>query len=187
MDIGEKPLLAMLKWTKDGRFLLRNELKLQFSLHSKLVQGKKSAQTKRKKKSPKIERKKKSMNRTYTDVADVDRDNGEITKSVYNDYPPSHFPCSISNPDINSGKTTEMFHNHPIPITIGNLMPEMPVKSILAVESDTAAQIVASTVEKFDINYDPDDFCLVQVTMEPDSQHPTEGIAIIHFSCVIIV
>ena len=172
MCFDEKPLLTMLKWTTkdiDGRFVLRNELKMQFSLHSKLVQGKKGTQqTKRKKKSPKVERKKnKSMNRTYTDVADVDINKGEIAKFLYSDYPSSHFTRSITNPDMNLiNRTYETVSD--CPVSIESTMPGMPIKSILAAESDTAAQIVASAVEKFCINYDPDDYCLVQVTMDRD-------------------
>lgn len=183
MDHFEKPLLTMLKWSAkdiDGRFLLRNELKMQFSLHSKLIQGKKSPQTK-KKKSPKIDRRKnRYMTRTPTDItdsSDVDSEKGRIARSLYTDYPPSRFTRSITNPDIVKTHWTsggnrrikipiqEGMSDSTIPISMETLTGDIPSKSILATKSDTAVQLVRSAVEKFGLTNDPEDYCLVQVTI----------------------
>ena len=186
MDPQEKPLLTMLKWSSkdiDGRFLLRNELK--FSLHSKLVQGKKSPQIK-KKKSPKIDRKKNRYVRTPTDIvitdgSDIDSEKGHIARSLYTDYPPSHVTRSITSPDIARNYTNigggggggmrtksklgseDLSDGNCIPISLDTVAPDTPVKSFLASKSDTAAQLVKSAVEKFGIGYNLEDYCLVQV------------------------
>ena len=189
MDSSEKPLLTMLRWSAkdiDGRFLLRNEMKIPspFSLHSKPV-SKKSPQTKKKKKSPKNERKKKPViTRTHTDSDDIESENikGSIARSLYEHYPSSRFTRSITNPDMikthwaNSGckilkgpigtigehdqMTTTSENTVPI-----SMLPDMPSKSLLATQNDTAAQLVRSAVDKFGLSLDPEDFCLVQVTI----------------------
>ena len=205
MDPHEKPLLTMLKWSAkdiDGRFLLRNELKMQmnFSLHSKLIQGKKSPQTK-KKKSPKIDRKRNRYVRTPTDVtitdgSDADSEKGHIARSLYNDYPPSHVTRSITNPDIarnftNIGgvklksKSLQSGHDeapdgNSIPISLDTLSPDASIKTFLASKSDTAVQLVKSAVEKFGIDYNPDDYCLVQVTI-PSVEGP-QPLGTAHFT-----
>ena len=195
MDSNDKPLLAMLKWSKgdrEGRFLLRNEFKSISFPHSK---ENRTSAAKKEKRSPK--QRKKAKNKKYGAKDDILKEGRDdyifeskdidgtteretIAESLYQVYPPSRFTRSITNPDIvrklwnsTSDKKLrssfqaideELTANDSVPILTDSLLPEMPVKTILATKDDTALQIVRNTVEKFGL-VDPDDFCLVEVTL----------------------
>jgi afadin len=165
MEFNEKPLLTMLKWTAhdiDGRFLLRNEINMSFSLHSKLIQGgKKNGHTKRKKKSPKVDRKKTKTPQNVPETVDVNN-TSSIAKTLYSDYPQSHFTSSIT--DVTASSSS--IGRDELPILMACFMTDKSIKSLLATDNDTAGDIISNAIEKYGMieSDNPQDFCLVQVT-----------------------
>lgn len=182
MDLSEKPLVEMMKWSegdRDGRFLLRNES--QFRGH------KKGSSPKKTKKVPKEQRKTKNRSsRTnmerFEEQSNGTRPNegGKVAKTLYENYPSSKFTRSITNPEIVKNLWTSSVdkrlrssyqaidelgsEENSVPIMTDSLLP---TKTILATNNDTVSQILRGVVEKFRLDTDPSDLCLVEVTLPP--------------------
>ena len=56
-----------------------------------------------------------------------------------------------------------------VPVYADTVLPDVPCKSLLISNKDTAAQVVKSALEKYGLREDPNHFCLVQVTVPPMS------------------
>ena len=190
MDHDEKPLWEMMKWSRgdrEGRFLLRNESSFSYFNNGQ----KKNASPKKTKNSPKNQKERRKLKpRNRGDGSRVDNsskleeasvyNNDKFADTLYENYPSSKFTRSITNPEIvknlwNSTKDKRLRGSYQeidelgseestVTIITESLTPEFPSKTILATNNDTAAQIVRSAVEKFKIDADPTDFCLVEVT-----------------------
>ena len=185
MDSTEKPLLEMMKWShgdREGRFLLRNESSFSFFNHGQ----KKKLSPKKVKKSPKSPReRRKPKPRNRGDFNGKLEEGGVYNEDkfadvLYENYPSSKFTRSITNPEIvknlwNSTKDKRLRGSYQaidelgseessVSIVTGSLIPEFPNRTIFATNNDTAALIVRNSIEKFQIDVDPEDFCLVEVT-----------------------
>ena len=182
MDSTEKPLLEMMKWSegdREGRFLLINELSMSmFRGNKRSVSPRK---VKKAPKSPKEKRKPKTRSRG----GKMEMENGRtiyeddsVADTLYENYPSSKFTRSITNPEIvknlwNSTADKRLRSSYQaideldseessVPIITESLLPS---KTILATNNDSAAQIVRTAVEKFRLDADPNDFCLVEVML----------------------
>ena len=182
MDSSEKPLVEMMKWSegdRDGRFLLRNES--QFRGHKK---GSSPKKTKKVPKTPKEQRKPKhrSSRANTDDQLNPIRPNegGKVAKTLYENYPSSKFTRSITNPEIvknlwTSAVDKRLRSSYQAIDELGSeenslrIMTDslLPTKTILATDNETVSQILRGIVEKFRLDTDPSDLCIVEVTLPP--------------------
>lgn len=157
MEMDEYPLMVQLDWVngeREGRFLLRRETE----------NGKEEDRRKRiSKRGKKVKKEKEGV------LEEVDA-RGGIARSLYNVMPESKFTRSISkkighHPSSLHGSRDFLDDNSTLRVYANSLLPNGPCKSLLISAHDTAAQVVKSSLEKYGVTDDPNEFCLVQVTV----------------------
>jgi hypothetical protein len=121
-------------------------------------------------------------------VNSTEKDNkSNVAEDLYKEVPDSNFTRSISNPEIvmarrrqqkleqklkqiknrDGGGTLKVFGD--------TLKPDIPYKTLLMSNQDTAAFAVKETLEKYGLNNeDPDNYCLVQV-ISPSREERDHG------------
>lgn len=179
LDKSEHPLLVQLNWAKgqrEGRFLLRRE-PLEFGFKGIFRKS-----PKKEKKAPKKKKGKKEKPSAVELEGDDDAP-GSIARSLYSDMPESRFTRSISvknKRNLVVGKRRTSYHGEDIDsdgtvrVYADSVLPDVPCKSLLISARDTATQVVKSALDKYGLREDPNDFCLVQVTMPPASHFSSD-------------
>eukprot|EP00731_Ephydatia_muelleri_P032234 Em0023g741a len=176
LDKDEHPLWVQLNWVegnREGRFLLKkmtssNSLKLSSKKDKKNKEDRKKSKNKQK--------------AAETPENDSNEEQGSIARSLYTDMPESRLTRSVS---LKQGNM-RVVHREPgsgadsgfqvhVPADL-LLSPDTPCKPLPIGDRDTAAQIVRSAVEKYEIPDDPAKFCLVQVSMPNDPTTPDGGV-----------
>jgi afadin len=170
LDANERPLWTQLEWGKDGRegrFLLKNEYAktVQFDAqeHS-LLRDKKRMSKRDKKKQQKAKESKENQ--------------ANVVENLYKEVPDSNFTRSISNPEIVMARRRQQKLENKLKqiknrdgggtlkVYGETLKPDIPYKTLLMSNQDTAAFAVKETLEKYGLsNEDPDNYCLVQVSI----------------------
>ena len=178
LDKSENPLLVQLSWVnggREGRFLLRRE-PVEFGFKGLF------------RKSPKKEKKKKKNKKEKPVGKEMDEEEedvrGSIARSLYNVMPESRFTRSISvknkkNQPVGSKRRVsyhgdEVDSDGTVRVYADSVLPDVPCKSLLISARDTAAQVVKSALDKYGLREDPNDFCLVQVTIPPASHFSSD-------------
>jgi len=138
LDANERPLWIQLDWGKDGRegrFLLK-QLK----------------------------------------EAAKENNKGNVAEHLYKEVPDSNFTRSISNPEIVMARRRQQKLENKLKqiknrdgggtlkVYGETLKPDIPYKTLLMSNQDTAAFAVKETLEKYGLpNEEPENYCLVQV------------------------
>jgi afadin len=175
---NERPLWIQLDWGKDGRegrFLLKNEnaKTVKFDGHNDTQPGlvardnKKRLSKREKKKQLKIEKENRAKETAKANVA----------QNLYKEVPDSNFTRSISNPEIVMARRRQQKLENKLKqikyrdgggtlkVYGETLKPDIPYKTLLMSNQDTAAFAVKETLEKYALpDEDPENYCLVQVS-----------------------
>lgn len=197
MELQERPLIEMIKWSKggrEGRFLLRNELSFamfQGQQHKKSnaspsKRAKKATKnTTKEKRKNKRTRDRSSSNKTDDPLVDAATgETGRFVDTLYDNYPSSKFTRSITNPEIvrnawSSKADKRMRSSYQAVDEIGTEEggsgssvtvlggTVMPSKNIVTGNTDTASMIVHSAVERFQLGVSPSEICVVESTLPP--------------------
>lgn len=170
MEPSERPLWIQLEWGKDGRegrFLLKNEncKTVQFDANGETLIRDKKRMSKRDKKKL---QKQKEAQKENTKV--------NVAEHLYKEVPDSNFTRSISNPEIVMARRRQQKLENKLKqiknkdgggtlkVYGETLKPDIPYKTLLMSNQDTAAFAVKETLEKYGLtSEDPDNYCLVQV------------------------
>ena len=191
LGADERPLWVQLEWGKDGRegrFLLKNEHAKTVKFDTtgdglSLLRDKKRMSKREKKKHLKLQQQQQQQLQQHQQHNGGSKENeaGKTTVSkgsdLYKEVPDSSFTRSISNPEIvmarrrqqklenklkqikykDGGGTLKVFGE--------TLKPDIPYKTLLMTNQDTAAFAVKETLDKYGLSAeDPDNYCLVQVS-----------------------
>lgn len=102
---------------------------------------------------------------------------GKVAEHLYKEVPDSNFTRSISNPEIVMARRRQQKLENKLKqiknrdgggtlkVYGETLKPDIPYKTLLLSNQDTAAFAVKETLEKYGLSAeDPDNYCLVQVT-----------------------
>lgn len=171
----ERPLWIQLDWGKDGRegrFLLKNEnaKTVQFDTTGDglgLLRDKKRLSKREKKKLQKLQNKEASK-----------ENKANVAENLYKEVPDSNFTRSISNPEIVMARRRQQKLENKLKqiknrdgggtlkVYGETLKPDIPYKTLLMSNQDTAAFAVKETLEKYGLpNEEPENYCLVQVNI----------------------
>ena len=173
LDANERPLWIQLDWGKDGRegrFLLKNE-------NAKTVQfdttGDGLGLLRDKKRMSKRDKKKQQK---QLKEAAKENNKGNVAEHLYKEVPDSNFTRSISNPEIVMARRRQQKLENKLKqiknrdgggtlkVYGETLKPDIPYKTLLMSNQDTAAFAVKETLEKYGLpNEEPENYCLVQV------------------------
>lgn len=174
LDANERPLWIQLDWGKDGRegrFLLKNEnaKTVQFDTTGDglgLLRDKKRMSKREKKKHQKQMKESAKENKI------------NVAEHLYKEVPDSNFTRSISNPEIVMARRRQQKLENKLKqiknrdgggtlkVYGETLKPDIPYKTLLMSNQDTAAFAVKETLEKYGLpNEEPDNYCLVQVNL----------------------
>ncbi|XP_058880201.1 afadin-like isoform X10 [Acipenser ruthenus] len=204
LDLDEKPLVVQLNWNKDdreGRFVLKNEndiipKKVQSNGPEKqekegVIQNFKRTLSKKEKKKEKRREKEAFLRVQDGDEYSLHKEDGEnsrLAAEVYKDMPETSFTRTISNPDVvikrrrqqrleqriqefgrpDSGGTLKIYAD--------SLKPNIPYKTILLSNTDTADFAVAEALEKYGLEKEnPSNYCIARVMLPPGSQHSDDN------------
>lgn len=184
LDPNERPLWVQLEWGKDGRegrFLLKNEnaKTVQFDAqeHSLLTRDKKRMSKRDKKKQQKmLKEAATSASTTNGKENTVQPGTSNVAENLYKEVPDSNFTRSISNPEIVMQRRRAQKLQNKLKQIVNKdgggtlkvygetLKPDIPYKTLLLSNNDTAAFAVKETLEKYGLSTeDPENYCLVQV------------------------
>jgi afadin len=179
---SERPLWIQLDWGKDGRegrFLLKNEnaKTIQFDTTGdglSLLRDKKRMSKRDKKKLMQQQQKHKEANGTVNGKENA----GKVAEHLYKEVPDSNFTRSISNPEIVMARRRQQKLENKLKqiktkdgggtlkVYGETLKPDIPYKTLLMSNQDTAAFAVKETLDKYGLpNEDPENYCLVQVLL----------------------
>jgi afadin len=173
---NERPLWVQLDWGKDGRegrFLLKNENAKTVNFDSSndtnpsLLRDKKRLS----------KREKKKLQKQQKDASKENQQKSEnVAEHLYKEVPDSNFTRSISNPEIVMARRRQQKLENKLKqiktregggtlkIYGETLKPDIPYKTLLMSNEDTAAYAVKETLEKYGLpNEEPENYCLVQV------------------------
>jgi afadin len=174
LDAHEKPLWVQLDWGKDGRegrFLLKNE-------NAKTVPVEIEGMLRDKKRMSKRDKKKlqKQLKENAVAAGTGTVKENKLAEHLYKEVPDSNFTRSISNPEIVMARRRQQKLENKLKqiknrdgggtlkVYGETLKPDIPYKTLLMSNQDTAAFAVKETLEKYGLpNEDPDNYCLVQV------------------------
>ena len=160
MEPDEYPLMVQLGWVngeREGRFLLRR------GEEGGGGRGVGDGRNKR------VSRHGKKIKREWEGGVEDAEGRGEIARSLYNIMPESKFTRSISKKNERNGHLHAsrdiLDDNSTLRVYADSLLPNGPCKSLLIAGHDTSAQVVKSSLEKYGIPDDPNEFCLVQLVI----------------------
>lgn len=193
LDANERPIFTQLEWNKDdreGRFLLRRMDEKTLNLAAQ------NEEPSLKRKLSKREKKKRQKEQEKTEAAEkklAAKNKSNIAERLYNELPETSFTRSISNPEaVMKRRRAQKLEKRlqDITVTIGpqaggtlrifgeTLNKDISYKSLLLSTMDTAESVVRQVVEKYGVDEDPANFCLVQlvVPFESDKSSIKESI-----------
>lgn len=182
LDRHERPLWIQLEWGKEGRegrFLLKNENVKTFYLEGETGGAAAAAESllRDKKRLSKREKKKLQQQIQKQQSKEASKENkSNVAEHLYKEVPDSNFTRSISNPEIVMARRRQQKLENKLKqiknrdgggtlkVYGETLKPDIPYKTLLMSNQDTAAFAVKETLEKYGLsNEDPDNYCLVQV------------------------
>jgi afadin len=179
LDPNERPLWVQLEWGKDGRegrFLLKNEYAktVQFNENEHSLLRDKKRMSKREKKKALQQKQKEASKENAAGSGQKGQSN--VADQLYKEVPDSNFTRSISNPEIVMARRRQQKLENKLKqiknrdgggtlkVYGETLKPDIPYKTLLMSNQDTAAFAVKETLEKYGLtNEDPENYCLVQV------------------------
>ncbi|XP_033229120.1 afadin-like [Belonocnema kinseyi] len=188
LGLEEKPLLVQLNWhvdDREGRFLLRriddktNAQGVGFGDGTSFRRKLSKREMKQIKKQEKLSRLKSA---TEQDENTVPVDQNGVAEKLYNELPETSFTRSISNPEAVMRRRRQQKLERKLqqfrskdggPDTGGTLKiygealcKDVPYKTLLLSVRDSAVQVVREMLSKYNVQDDPQQYCLVQVNGE---------------------
>jgi afadin len=183
LERNERPLWIQLEWGKEGRegrFLLKNENVKTFYIDAAtcnegLLRDKKRL-SKRDKKKLQQQIQKQQSKEQVAGTGTNKENKSNVADNLYKEVPDSNFTRSISNPEIVMARRRQQKLENKLKqiknrdgggtlkVYGETLKPDIPYKTLLMSNQDTAAFAVKETLEKYGLTTeDPDNYCLVQV------------------------